>query len=441
MTELRGKIVLLDFWTFCCINCHHILPDLAKLEEKYKNELVVIGVHTAKFDAERDTENIRRKVREYRIKHPVINDANMTIWKRFGVDCWPTLVLIDANGKFVGAMAPAKDTTAAVDRVDRRARRAAQGQGRAQPDPAQVHRRDGTAVERPAPVSRARCSPIETGKRLFIADTGHNRIIQTNLDGTGAVVIGSGEEGFDDGDFKKATFNRPRACAWTARHSLCRRHREPCDPPRRLARLATSRRSPASAARRRGFTRWARPGPPGRPQLCSPWDVIQLPGDKALYIAMAGPHQIWKLDLAARTIDVFAGSGRENIVDGPAASANFAQPSGLATDGENLFVADSEVSGVRVITGIHETKGQGPVVRTIVGEGLFDSATSTAAGQTSAFSIAWASPMRTGTSTSRTRTTTRSRSATPGPERSERLVGTASPATATIRPTSTNRGA
>ena len=75
LAELRGKIVLLDFWTFCCINCHHVLPDLAKLEEKYKNELVVIGVHTAKFDAEQDTENIRRKVREYRIKHPVVNDA------------------------------------------------------------------------------------------------------------------------------------------------------------------------------------------------------------------------------------------------------------------------------------------------------------------------------------------------------------------------------
>ena len=102
LAELRGKIVLLDFWTFCCINCHHILPDLAKLEAKYKDELVVIGVHSAKFDAERDTENIRRKVAEYRIKHPVVNDANMAIWKRFGVNSWPTLILIDANGNFAG---------------------------------------------------------------------------------------------------------------------------------------------------------------------------------------------------------------------------------------------------------------------------------------------------------------------------------------------------
>src|SRR5262245_54715591 len=104
LAELRGKIVLLDFWTFCCINCHHVLPDLAKLEEKYKNELVVIGVHTAKFEAERDTENIRRKVREYRIKHPVINDADQVIWNRFGVTGWPTLALIDANGVYKGAI-------------------------------------------------------------------------------------------------------------------------------------------------------------------------------------------------------------------------------------------------------------------------------------------------------------------------------------------------
>ena len=100
----EGKIVLLDFWTFCCINCHHVLPDLAKLEEKYKDELVVIGVHTAKFTAEQDTENIRRKVREYRIKHPVVNDANQVIWRRFGVQSWPTLALIDAKGQFVGML-------------------------------------------------------------------------------------------------------------------------------------------------------------------------------------------------------------------------------------------------------------------------------------------------------------------------------------------------
>ena len=104
LTDLHGKIVLLDFWTYCCINCHHILPDLAYLEEKYKNELVVIGVHTGKFEAEKDSDNIRKKVREYQIKHPVINDADQVLWTRFGVMSWPTVVLIDARGEIVGKL-------------------------------------------------------------------------------------------------------------------------------------------------------------------------------------------------------------------------------------------------------------------------------------------------------------------------------------------------
>ena len=102
--DLRGQVVILDFWTYCCINCHHVLPDLAKLEEKYKNELVVIGVHSPKFFAEAKTENIRQKVREYQIKHPVINDSEQILWNRFGVSSWPTLVLLNVDGSPLGAV-------------------------------------------------------------------------------------------------------------------------------------------------------------------------------------------------------------------------------------------------------------------------------------------------------------------------------------------------
>ena len=102
LEDLRGKIVLLDFWTYCCINCHHVLPDLEYLEQKYPDVLVIIGVHTAKFDAEKDTDNIRKKVAEYRIKHPVINDANQVLWDRFGANTWPTLALIDSEGALRG---------------------------------------------------------------------------------------------------------------------------------------------------------------------------------------------------------------------------------------------------------------------------------------------------------------------------------------------------
>ena len=152
-------------------------------------------------------------------------------------------------------------------------------------------------------------------------------------------------------------------------------------------------------------------GPAKTTALSSPWDLIQLPGDEALYIAMAGPHQIWKLDLDSLTVGVFAGSGYENILDGAPDAARFAQPSGLATDGENLFVADSEVSGVRAITGIAAKE---PFVRTIAGTGLFDFGDRDGRGATRpAPALPGRGLSETVSYTSRTATTTRSRSATP----------------------------
>src|SRR5207237_3774286 len=102
LKDLRGKVVLLDFWTLCCINCIHTLPDLAKLEKKYANQLVVVGVHSAKFENEKNSESIRKAVLRYEISHPVVNDANMKIWQAYGVNSWPTLCLIDPEGKVVG---------------------------------------------------------------------------------------------------------------------------------------------------------------------------------------------------------------------------------------------------------------------------------------------------------------------------------------------------
>ncbi len=365
LQQLKGKIVLLDFWTFCCINCHHVLPDLAKLEEKYKNELVVIGIHTAKFDAEKNTENIRRKVREYRIKHPVLNDADQVVWNRFGVNSWPTLVLIDANGQYQGSIS-GEGHYDVLDQAIGKLVDAHKAKGELDPTPLKF----SAEMERPSTgplLFPGKVLADPAGKRLFIADTGHNRIIQTDLEGANPVVIGSGEEGFVDGDFAKAQFNRPQGMckdgdtlyvADTESHAI------------RAVNLKEEKVTTIAGVGTQS-PRVFRPATSGRAlatALSSPWDLIQLPGDKAIYIAMAGPHQIWKLDPESNKISVFAGSGYENIEDGPADEARFAQPSGFATDGENLFVADSEVSGVRVITGIQRGA---PVVRTIVGMGLF----------------------------------------------------------------------
>ena len=100
---LKGKIVLLDFWTYCCINCQHVLPDLKRLERKYADFLVVIGVHSGKFLAEKDAGNIRQAILRHDIEHPVVNDPEMKIWSEYAVRAWPTMMLFDPRGKVIGS--------------------------------------------------------------------------------------------------------------------------------------------------------------------------------------------------------------------------------------------------------------------------------------------------------------------------------------------------
>ncbi len=181
------------------------------------------------------------------------------------------------------------------------------------------------------------------GNRLFVGDTGHNRIVQTDLDGNHPEVIGDGEEGFADGPYAKARFNRPQGIcvdgdtlyvADTENHAI------------RAVDLKSKIVSTIAGTGKQGHLQFRKrfSGKAKTASLNSPWDVIQLPGSKSIFIAMAGPHQIWRLDPEKDHIEGYAGSGIENIVDGSLTNSAFAQPSGLATDGKNLFVADSEVS-------------------------------------------------------------------------------------------------
>jgi thiol-disulfide isomerase/thioredoxin len=362
LEELRGKIVLLDFWTYCCINCHHVLPDLAALEKKYKNELVVIGVHTAKFEAERETENIRKKVHEYGIKHPVVNDANQVIWNRFGVNSWPTLVLIDAKGEYLGSLS-GEGHYEVLDRVigelvkkHRAKDELSTAEIRFFPESEKTH--TGPLLFPGKVLADAK------GKRLFVSDTGHNRIVMTDLEGKNATTIGSGTPELADGAYDKAAFNRPQGMcvvgdilyvADTENHAI------------RAVDLKAKRVTTVAGDGKQSHRRVGS-GPGKTTGLNSPWDVLLIPGTDQLAIAMAGPHQIWKYDISSGEVSVWAGSGHENILDGSLTVARFAQPSGLATDGKSLFVADSEVSAVRAILPVKDV----PLVQTIVGVGLFD---------------------------------------------------------------------
>ncbi len=340
LKDLRGKIVLLDFWTYCCINCMHVLPDLAYLEKKFDKEVVVIGVHSAKFDNEKDTENIRRAILRYEIEHPVINDSSMTVWRKFGVHSWPTLVLLDPEGNYCGYVSGEGNREILEQVIEKLIA---------------YHKAKGTLDETPVRFDleshKATATPLrfpgkiladEAGKRLFISDSNHNRIVISDLAGKVQTVIGSGAIGNQDGSFEKAQFDHPQGMdldgnllyiADTENHTI------------RVADLEKKTVTTIAGTGQQSRER-VRGGKPLETALASPWDVKKVDGK--LYIAMAGPHQIWVLDDAEK-IRVFAGSGREDILNGPLAESALAQPSGMATDGKFLYVVDSEGSAVRKI--------------------------------------------------------------------------------------------
>lgn len=359
LTDLRGKIVLLDFWTFCCINCIHTLPDLAKLEKKYADQLVVVGVHSAKFDNEKNSENIRKAVLRYEISHPVVNDANMTIWDTYGIKSWPTLVLIDPEGFVVGA-GSGEGLYDALDKVIGNL--------------VKEHREKKTLNEKPLRFELARLkekgdNPLffpgkiqadEASRRLFIADSTHHRIVITDLDGQKIAVAGVGEPGSQDGSFDKATFNDPQGMALAGDTLYV------ADRKNHLIRALDLKKNMVRTIAGTGVHGENRMfgGPALKTGLNSPWDLCLI--GPRLFIAQAGFHQIWTVDLEKGNLDPYAGTGAERIHDGVLDRASFAQPSGLTTDGQNLYVADSEVSAIRAIS---IADGD---VKTIVGQGLFE---------------------------------------------------------------------
>ncbi len=362
--ELQGQVVLLDFWTYCCINCMHVLPDLAYLEEKYRGQpFLVIGVHSAKFTNEGQRQTVRAAVGRYEIAHPVVIDENMRLWSEYAVRSWPTLVLVGADRRVIGVVA-GEGNRETLDRAIAAALEEGRAQGALAAGPLQIARersvRAATGLAFPGKVL---ADPA--GGRLFIADSNHNRIVVATLpdrDGRSRLVraVGHGRVGREDGAAENAGFKHPQGLALsggtlyvadTENHMI------------RAVDLASWTVTTVAGTGAQGYDRSG--GKLGRQQaLNSPWDLA-IEGS-TLYVAMAGSHQIWRLDLPMGFARAFAGSGRENIVDGPVEAAALAQPSGLALSGNDLYFADSEVSAVRRVD-LAEEK-----VETLVGRGLFD---------------------------------------------------------------------
>ncbi len=362
MADLRGKIVLLDFWTYGCINCIHIIPDLKRLEAEYPEALVVIGVHSAKFTNEGETENIRRIVRRYEVEHPVINDRDFITWQQYGVRAWPTFVVVDPLGKVVGQLS-GEPLYPRIQPVIETMAREYGATGAISPAPLAQWQPEMARDDHTAPLRfPGKVLADAAGNRLFISDSNNNRIVVAALDTFEVLdVVGAGEAGLRDGDYATARFSRPQGLtldgdtlyvADTQNHAI------------RVVDLAARAVTTVAGTGVQGFERDAS-GPGPEIALSSPWDVVAHAGK--VYIAMAGSHQLWVYDSASGQVGPYAGTGREALLDGPLRQAAMNQPSGIDSDGTVLYFADAEASAIR--TADLDPDGE---VRTIVGVGLFD---------------------------------------------------------------------
>lgn len=360
LKSLRGRVVLLDFWTYCCINCLHILPDLKYFEQKYRDSLTVIGVHSAKFDNEKEIENIRQAILRYDIEHPVLVDNGFQVWQEYTVNAWPTLVLIDPRGYYIGSAA-GEGNREAIDEILSQL--------------IEEHRQQNTIhfenihltlEKHKQPLTTPLAFPGKvladaTENRLFIADSGHHRIVMSTTAGEILEMIGTGKAGWVDGSFKQAQFFAPQGMALDTKQQIL----YVADTENHVLRKIDLQQKTVETIAGTGEQSHVITPHSGKAldtQLNSPWD-LELVGNK-LYIAMAGSHQIWVMNLETNQIQTYAGLGAESCVDGELLEAAFSQPSGITTNGVELFIADSEISSIRGI-GL----GENPRVRTICGSG------------------------------------------------------------------------
>lgn len=408
LEALRGKIVLLDFWTFCCINCLHVLDELRPLEEKYSDVLVTVGVHSPKFEHEADPVALAAAVERYEIHHPVLDDPELETWKAYTARAWPTLVVIDPEGYIVAHLSGEGHADGlAVLIPELIAEHEAKGtlhRGNGPyvaPEPTSgTLRFPGKALYLPAGRGSAAGKPdggAAAASSWLVTDTGHHRVVELDTDfHTVLRTYGTGARGYADGPGAaldsvdpSAEFNEPQGLVLLPEDVAAKTGYDVviADTVNHRLRGLSLVDGTVTTLVGSGVQRLLETGParvdedaagftgrlsehPLEVSLSSPWDVVWSAKLNAVVVAMAGVHQIFSFEPLSGAVSIIAGNGLEGLQDGPAHEAWFAQPSGLAEDADgNIWVADSETSALRKL--VIDDDGT-LTVESAVGKGLFD---------------------------------------------------------------------
>lgn len=355
--ELKGKVVILDFWTYGCINCIHVAEELRRLEERFGHRLAVIGVHSPKFDHERNLEALRSTIVRLDRRHPVVSDPDWVLMRHYGARAWPTLAIFAPDGAWVGTVSGEGHEPRLAQLIERVMEDFAGGLSD-RPLPLSLEKDRFASALLAAP---GKIAASDDGGRVAVSDTLHHRVILAAPDGKILRLLGGGAPGWRDGPAEEAQFKAPQGLAFIGERLIVAdtgNHRI------RSVDLETGRVRTLAGTGRLGLSRQDGEHPALRVDLRSPWDLAVRGAE--VFIAMAGSHQIWRLGLADGKIGAYAGSGREGLETGTLRQASFSQPSGLALKGDDLYVADAEASAIRRI---RLDRGE---VENLVGTGLFD---------------------------------------------------------------------
>jgi thiol-disulfide isomerase/thioredoxin/DNA-binding beta-propeller fold protein YncE len=361
LADVNGRLVILDFWTSCCINCIHTLATLARIESAFPEDVLIIGVHTPKFDAELSSNKVAAAIERFGVSHPVLHDPERKVWDFYGVRAWPTLIFIHPSGRVVDEVVGEPNGDRLFVAVEQMITGISHNSERQRTSPSTSSAREHAGRFRfPAKLKRFEAPE---GTCWLLADSGHNQVVEFSFDGSKERRFGSGDMGFQDGGSDSASFNSPQGLAATATEIYVA---DTGNHALRSINRQTGTVTTVAGTGLRGMS-LGKPGPGISTALASPWDLAIT--RQALLFANAGTHQLGHFDFSSRSVARLAGTGAEGIEDGPAASATLAQPSGLdiSSDGSKLYFTDSETSALRVLTLVGSSQ-----VTTLVGSGLFD---------------------------------------------------------------------
>ncbi len=353
LSELRGNIVILEFWAAGSISCMHMHADLQYLKNKYLDHLQIIGIHSSKFPHDNEISSLQKSINRLHIKYPVAQDSEKYMSRKYGIKLWPAVVLIDVTGRIIGRL-QGEGHRRALDKLIRQYIERADQENLLQRNTVELKARPEAAGVLKFPTKL-----LAGATHIYISDSGHNRVLETNLHGRVTRVFGSGSVGLLDGTGKEASFNSPQGLALIGDFLYvadCGNHA--------VRRIDLQSQDVLTIAGNGyiGDTSIAEPNNPTAVSLNSPRDLSY--SDGVLYIAMGGQHQIWKLHLVDNQLSILAGNGQIGIQDGSLDTAGFAQPCGIAIDAFRIFVCDAESSAIRLL---HTTSRQ---VKTLIGAGL-----------------------------------------------------------------------